>query len=137
MTPSILLVEDEADLRLAVSVRLQSAGFRCETACHGKDGLEKVARHRPDLIIVDLLMPVMDGYELIRILRADPNTTDIPIVVLTALPDRALAPRRAELRDVPVLQKPFDAKELLDTIRSLLTTGGLRHGGPETDPHRG
>jgi len=137
MMPSILLVEDEADLRLAVSVRLRSAGFRCETASDGKDGLEKVARHRPDLVIADLLMPVMDGYEFIRILRADPNTADIPIVVLTALTTQALASHQADLRDVPVLQKPFDAKELLDTIHALLTTGGPRHGGPETDSHRG
>ena len=88
MAGRILLVEDEADLRLALSVRLRAAGFQCDTASHGKEGLERVAASAPDLIIMDLLMPVMNGYEMVHHLKADPKTASIPVVVVTALHER-------------------------------------------------
>jgi CheY-like chemotaxis protein len=115
-------VEDEADLRLGLSVRLSASGFACETACNGKEGLERLAKRRPDLIIADLLMPVMDGYELVRRLKQDPQTRAIPVLVITALPERSRAARAGELNGVRVLQKPFEARELLVTVRALLGT---------------
>ena len=119
----ILLVEDEEDLRLGLSVRLIASGFQCDTACDGKEGVEKVAQHRPDLIIADLLMPVMDGYQMIQSLKANPHTSSIPILVITALPERSRAPRAAELAGIRILQKPFEARELLVTIHALLSHG--------------
>ena len=119
----ILLVEDEEDLRLGLSVRLSAAGFQCETARDGKEGLEKVALRRPDLIIADLLMPVMDGYQMIQSLKANPHTSAIPILVITALPERSRSPRAAELAGIRILQKPFDGRELLVIVRSLLSHG--------------
>ena len=128
MAQHILLVEDEADLRLGLSVRLSASGFHCETACNGKEGLEEVARHRPDLIIADLLMPVMDGFEMVHRLKASPQTSAIPILIITALPERSRAPRADELRGIRILQKPFEARELLVTVRALLATQGSSDG---------
>ena len=121
MKPHILLVEDERDLRLGLSIRLTASGFDCDTACNGKEGLEKVARQHPDLVIADLLMPVMDGFEMVHRLKSDPATTAIPILVITALPERSRAPRAAQLQGVRILQKPFEARELLMVVRTLLT----------------
>ena len=120
MAHHLLLVEDEADLRLGLSVRLTADGFSCETACNGKEGLEQIARRRPDLVIADLLMPVMDGFEFVRRLKHDPATRGIPVLIITALPERSRAGRAGEIAGVRVLQKPFEARELLVIVRALL-----------------
>lgn len=142
MAERILLVEDEPDLRLALSVRLRAAGFHCETANNGKEGLEQAAQRRPDLIIANLFMPVMDGHEMVRHLRADPNTASIPIVVITAFPEHSRDAQAAQLLllGVRILQRPFEAQGLLTIVRTLLTppiSGGPDHAGTEEDPHRG
>ena len=121
MKPHILLVEDERDLRLGLSIRLNASGFECETACNGKEGLEKISCRQPDLVIADLLMPIMDGFEMVHRLKTDPLTTAIPILVITALPERSRAPRAAQLQGVRILQKPFEARELLMIVRTLLS----------------
>ena len=120
MALHILVVEDEDDLRLGLSVRLTAEGFSCETACNGKEGLEQVARRRPDLVIADLLMPVMDGFEFVRRLQHDVHTSGIPILIITALPERSRAARAGEIAGTRVLQKPFEARELLVIVRALL-----------------
>ena len=122
MAQHILLVEDEADLRLGLSVRLSASGFSCETACNGKEGLDQAVHRRPDLIIADLLMPVMDGFEMMRRLKVNPQTSSIPLLIITALPERSRAPRADELRGVAILQKPFEAQALLVAVRALLAT---------------
>ena len=131
MPSRILLVEDEPELRLALSVRLTAAGFVCEVAGDGKEGLAKSQQWQPDLIVADLVMPEMDGYEMVRCLQGDPRTASIPVVVLTALPSRSLEPRLAELKAACVMHKPFDSSELLVTVRGILTPtagGGAHHG---------
>ena len=121
MAKRILLVEDEADLRLALSVRLRAAGFACDTASHGKEGLERVAVATPDLIIVDLLMPVMDGYEMVRRLKADSKTASIPVMVVTALHEHSRDSQSLEIQGLKLLEKPFDFHELLAMIRAIVT----------------
>jgi len=131
-SPRILLIDDEPELLYALSVRLMAAGFSCDTAGDGKIGLAKIRQHAPDLVVADLLMPEMDGYELVRRLKADPGTASIPVVVLTAVPERALAQRAEELRGVTrVIYKPFDSAELLSAVRDILSqpsAGGPRDG---------
>ena len=127
----ILLVEDEPELRQALGVRLTAAGFVCEMAGDGKEGLAKSQQWQPDLIVADLVMPEMDGYEMMRRLKADARTASIPVVVLTAVPSRSLEPRLAELNAARVLHKPFDSDDLLVTVRGILTPtaeGGTHHG---------
>jgi len=131
-SPSILLIDDEPELLYALSVRLIAAGFSCDTAGNGKIGLERIEQHRPDIVVADLLMPVMDGFELVRRLKADVSTASIPVIVLTAVPARALEPRAQELRGVAqVMYKPFDSSELVTSVRQVLaqpSVGGSRDG---------
>ena len=124
----ILIVEDEADLRYALAVRLKAAGFVCDTAQDGQEGLVKAIERMPDLIIADLLMPQMSGHEMLAQLKADPKTTSIPVVIITALPERARERYLSGFRSVPVMQKPFYSEELLAVIRSLLSGGGVQNG---------
>ena len=136
----ILLVEDEPDLRLALLVRLRAAGFQCESANNGKEALEHIAQQRPDLIVTDLLMGVMDGYELVRYLKASRETASIPVVVMTALPEHSRVARADELQGVHLLERPFEARELIVMIRALLalqTEGGPGDARTQDDPRRG
>lgn len=132
MSGNILIVEDEPEIMQALRVRLTAGGFRCETASNGKEALQKVEAQRPDLIIADLVMPVMDGYEMVERLKGDARTAAIPVVVLTALPDRS--PRTAkELKAERVMRKPFDSAALLRAVQELLpgsetASGGTGHG---------
>ncbi len=120
MPHRLLLVDDEPELLHALSVRLTAAGFVCETASNGREAFERMAKQLPDLIIVDLLMPEVSGYEVCRRLKEEERTADIPVIVLTAVPERTVA-STAEWLDVSsVLHKPFDSAILLSTVRSLL-----------------
>ncbi len=127
--PHILLVEDEADLSMALAVRLRAAGFTCETAGNGQQALERLAHRRPDVLVADLLMPVMDGYTLIRHLRADSQLAAIPMIVVTAVPEYVRAQRADDLRGVRVIQKPFDSERLIGAVKELMSSTRTREDG--------
>ena len=120
-TVRVVLIEDDADLRRVVQLTLQfGASWIVETAPEGLSGIDMVKREQPDIVLVDLMMPGMDGYEVCRRLAADERTRGIPIVVLTARqnldPDRV---RASGARGV--ITKPFDLDTLAPTILRLTT----------------
>lgn len=127
----LLLVDDEPELLRALSVRLSAAGFICDTANNGREALEKLEGTLPDLVVVDLLMPEVSGYEVCRQLKENDRTARIPVIVLTAVPERTVG-RAAEWLGVErVLYKPFDSKLLVATVQELLripSPGGPTHG---------
>ncbi len=112
----VVLIEDDADLRRVVQLTLQfGASWIVETAPDGPSGLEMVKREKPDLVLVDLMMPGMDGYEVCRRLAADETTTRIPIVLLTARQN--LDPERVRASGARgVITKPFDLDALAPAI---------------------
>jgi CheY-like chemotaxis protein len=120
----IVLVEDDADLRRVVQLTLQfGAGWIVETAPDGPAGVEMVKRVRPDIVLVDLMMPGMDGYEVCRRLITDPITARIPIVLLTARQN--LDPARVrESGARGVITKPFDLDALAPAIWRLCNEEG-------------
>lgn len=120
----LLLVDDEPDLVQMVSVRLKAAGYEVSTAYDGQEALEKVKESRPDLMILDLMLPKLDGYKVCRLLKFDERTRGIPILIFTA---------RAQVEDVTLatecgadayLTKPFEAKVLLGKLQELLAAAG-------------
>lgn len=106
----ILIVEDDPPVRSIVAMALEDEGYRVETAADGRDALTKVRRLAPDAILLDLMLPVLDGRDLIRLLRDDPTTAQIPIIVMSAAYDVAHDPA---VESVVVLPKPFDVGMLL------------------------
>ncbi len=110
---TILVVDDESNMRFLHRMVLEEAGYDVVEAPHGAGALERVRELRPDLVVTDLMMPVMGGQELIARLRADPETARIPIVVVSANPRIAIPAADA------VLGKPFAAEALLEAARSL------------------
>jgi CheY-like chemotaxis protein len=116
----ILIVEDNPDMRDLLALRVQLTGYTPVLASHGKEGVEKANAERPDLILMDMMMPVMDGWEAARILRASRETKDIPILATTAVfrSDDLKACLDAGCNGY--LVKPFDGVELQRKIREML-----------------
>ncbi len=116
----ILTVDDtEANLRL-VRALLGGAGFEVITATSGKAGLEAALRDSPDLILLDIMMPDLTGYEVCQRLRADPRTHDTPIIFLTAMHEMEDHLRAVDLGGDEVLTKPINKLELILRVKSLL-----------------
>jgi CheY-like chemotaxis protein len=118
--PLVLLVDDNEDNRELYGQILLFKGFRVETAVNGEEALEKTANCAPDVIVMDLAMPRMDGWEAMRRLRSTAATCDIPIIVLTAFASRD-ARERAEGAGCDVfLEKPFLPDVLEAAVRMML-----------------
>lgn len=109
----VLVVDDESNMRFLLRMTLESGGFEVVEAHHGAAALERVKQEEPDLVVTDLMMPVMNGRELVARLRADAETAGIPIIVLSANASVSVAGADAAFR------KPFEIEALLDTARSL------------------
>lgn len=117
---NILVIDDEPDLCTTVKARLEANNFNVLTALSGQEGLDKVKEYKPDLVILDLMMPVMDGFEVCQRLKKDALTSSIPVVVLTALEQEEAAKRALSLGAEGYLVKPFEQESLLFTIREFL-----------------
>ncbi len=121
----VLIVDDESDLTEALAIRLSSGwGFTVAVAHDGEEGLRKASAFRPDMILLDIAMPNVDGWEMCRRLRDDPETRSIPIVIMTAWSTEDLHKRAQEEGVTRVLLKPADDDELLSVLRS--TAGTIR-----------
>lgn len=119
--PRIMIIDDDVDIVTITSTFLMRRGFDVITGYSGKDALAQIQQVRPDLILLDVMMPKMDGFWLCRVLKADPQLRDVPIMFLSARDD---AEARAEARQsggTAYVAKPFDLDDLECTIRDLLT----------------
>ena len=112
----ILIVEDEEGIRDALSLIL-SEKFDIEFAVNGIDGIKKAVRVMPDIILLDLKMPVMDGFQTCKVLREDPEFNNTPIIILSAFNSTADRVRSFELGADDYISKPFDRKELIARIQ--------------------
>ena len=117
---SLLIVEDHDILREGLQILLETEGYRVFTATHGREALERMRRISPDLILSDITMPEMDGYEFYQAVRAQPEWVTIPFIFLTALGERDAVFASKKLGAEDYLVKPVDRHELITTIRSRL-----------------
>lgn len=115
-----LVVDDEIHIVQVVAIKLRNNGFDVTTACNGAEALEYAKEIKPDIIVTDFQMPVMSGLELVENLRKDPETTDIPVVMLTARGFAIDDDRRQELKISACLSKPFSPRELLACIEEIV-----------------
>ncbi len=116
----ILLVEDEVDFRMAVRMRLEGAGYEVIEAADGVAGLDMARHEGPDLIILDLMLPKMDGYKVCRFLKFDEKFRHIPVVMLTARAQPSDNETGLAVGADEYLTKPFKPQDLLGTINRLL-----------------
>jgi CheY-like chemotaxis protein/anti-sigma regulatory factor (Ser/Thr protein kinase) len=128
-TGSVLVVDDNADMR-AYLTRLLGPHWTVRTTANGEEALEAVAEQAPDLVLTDVMMPVVDGFELLRRLRADPGTHDIPVIMLTARAGQEASVEGLHAGADDYLAKPFRTEELLARVRVVLErAAGRRTAG--------
>ncbi|HEV2913962.1 MAG TPA: diguanylate cyclase [Pyrinomonadaceae bacterium] len=121
----VLVVDDDPDKRMILTVALEMAGYEVRTANDGEAGLSAVESYQPDLIVTDVMMPKMDGYELARRVRANPLTRFIPIIIQTAARSEAQDARRgAEVGALGYITDPLDIDLMLARVRTLLDFKG-------------
>lgn len=124
---TVLVVEDSPSQRECISNQLQWSGLNVIQACDGIEAFEKIQRHNPDLVLLDIVMPRMDGYGFCRLLKANPKTRNIPVVFLTAKIqefDFKWGLKNAEA----YLGKPWHPRELINTIKHLILNNNNRVG---------
>lgn len=117
MQEHILIVDDEQPITEVLSTVLQNEGFDVDTAVNGRDGLDHAERKHYDLVLLDIMMPVLDGIEMLRRLRQDERNADVPVILMSA--------GAQTLRDIGAeysafLAKPFNLPQLLGTIKDVL-----------------
>ncbi|HTE18718.1 MAG TPA: response regulator [Armatimonadota bacterium] len=120
MRVRILVVDDEARLVRMMESALQDAGYRVSSACDGVDALAQIHAERPDLVVLDAMMPRMDGFEALRHLKSDPETADLPMLMLTARAADASVFTGWQMGVNCYLCKPFHPAELLAFVQRVL-----------------
>lgn len=121
----ILVVDDEPDFCSIVQGQLEKEGYDVDLAYNGVEGLEKVRSNPPDAIVLDVMMPEKDGYEVCKELKADEATAGIPVVLLTAVASHVTSTRYSHADGMSTeaddyIAKPASAEEICDSIRGLL-----------------
>ncbi|MGB9619532.1 MAG: response regulator transcription factor [Armatimonadota bacterium] len=130
MPKKILAVDDEKHIVRLVQVNLERAGYTVVTANDGKEALEKVQTENPDLVVLDVMMPYMDGFEVLQNLRRNPATRDIPVIMLTAKAQDADVFKGWQSGVDCYLTKPFNPMELLSFVKRIFDS---MDGGPGGD----
>ncbi len=126
MPKKILVVDDDPSVRELIRVTLRD--YEVIECVNGLEALEKVEIEKPDLILLDVMMPKMNGFEVIRELRSSPSTVEVPILLLTARGDRSTLKRSQEEGVVTYFTKPFSPRALAQKVESVLAELG---GSPE------
>ncbi|WP_376792103.1 response regulator transcription factor [Thermoflexus sp.] len=116
----ILIAEDERDIRELIAFTLEFGGFQVITTTNGQEAVELARRHRPDLILLDVRMPKMTGYEACRILKSQEETRTIPVVFLSAKGQESEIRQGMEAGADAYILKPFAPDELIQQVRAIL-----------------
>lgn len=120
MAKKILVIDDEPDLLEAAVITLKEVGFEVVTALDGEEGLKKALEEKPDLILLDLILPKMDGFKVIQELRYAMSAQPIPVIILTAFGTEYAQQRCEALEVKDFINKPYDSGELIAKINALI-----------------
>lgn len=120
VTKLILLVDDDAEILRGLSVRLRAQGYTITTAADGKAGLEAASCNRPDLIVLDINMPVMDGFTMLAHLREDDALKETPVVMLSANVSEKMKREALKRGAQYFVQKPYDPQKLIATLKAAI-----------------
>jgi len=118
MSGRVLVVDDEPPIRDLCRVSLELRGYEVHEAVDGEDGLERLRALQPDVVLLDVMMPKLDGWATLAAIAADPTVRHVPVVLMTALSDDTDRRRAAEAGVASFVAKPFDPQQLVDAIRA-------------------
>jgi CheY-like chemotaxis protein len=116
---TVLVVDDEFDLTSTVRAILEGEGYRVEVCTNGREALDRLQSVRPDLVLLDLMLPVVDGYGVLAAMRREPALKDVPVVLMNSYP-----PKKNGGDWQGFLRKPFSLGTLLDTVRQAVPVAG-------------
>ena len=122
--PKVLVVDDSLSVRKVVQRALESKRIEVLSAASGSEALEQIARETPDLIVCDVIMPDMDGYQICDFVKKHPTLGHTPVLLISGIVNGTVLERAAKVRSDDVMRKPFAADELLHRIESLLSASG-------------
>jgi len=122
----IVVIEDEADILEVLQYNLTREGYRVASSRDGEEGLQRVRDENPDLVLLDLMLPGLDGIEICRRLKADPTTSAIPIVMVTAKGEESDVVLGLQMGADDYVAKPFSPRELMARIKAVLRRGQLK-----------
>jgi len=118
--PTVLAVDDENDVLIIIKTSLETEGYRVLSASNGADALELAKKNSPDVILLDLMMPEMDGFEVLAHLKEDEETRLIPVVVLTGISEREKIQQALDRGVEYYIVKPFEHYELVSKVHTVL-----------------
>jgi twitching motility two-component system response regulator PilG len=117
---NILIVEDEESLLKLESILLTAKGYRVTGASDGSEALEALRKEKPDLVLLDVMLPRLDGFEVCKKIKSNPETCEVPVVMLTSLKSREDCAKALGAGADAYLTKPFNSLQLVETIQSML-----------------
>ena len=124
MKRSVLVVDDEPNIVLSLEFLLKQAGYEVRVARTGEEAIKAVAEHVPDLIVLDVMMPSLDGYHVCESIRADPKLRAVRILMLTAKSREVEREKALALGADDYITKPFSTRELVERVKTILARGG-------------
>lgn len=116
----ILVADDEEDIKMVLQMYLENNGYEVVTAFDGLDAVSKIRDERPDLVLMDIMMPVIDGVEVTRQIKADETTKDIPVIMLTAAAQSSMVEKAMEAGACEYIAKPFEPEHVQQAIEKIL-----------------
>ena len=132
MAKKILAVDDEKHILRLVQINLEKAGYEVVTGTNGREAVEKVRSEKPELVVMDVMMPEMDGFEALKVLKGDPETAAIPVIMLTAKAQDADVFHGWQSGADLYLTKPFNPMELLTFVKRIFDAKDEAEGADKT-----
>ena len=129
---NILIIEDDKHISKLVNYNLEKAGYECFVVSDGEEGLKILGKHSIDLIILDIMLPKMDGFEVCRLIKQNPRLKDIPVIMLTAKGEEVDIIVCLELGADDYVVKPFSTRELILRIKAVLKRGKIEESRKDT-----
>lgn len=120
MSKKILIADDEANIVISLEFLMQNSGFQVQTAANGEEALQRIAEFHPDLILLDIMLPLKNGFEVCQTIRENPAWNDIKVVMLTAKGRESEVAKGLALGADAYVTKPFATRELLANVQRLL-----------------
>lgn len=120
MSKRVLIVDDEPNIVISVEFLMKREGFEVSVARDGEEGLAAIRQQRPDLVVLDVMMPKLNGFEVCEAVRTDPDLSGVRILMLTAKGREAEIKKGIELGADAYMPKPFSTRELVDKVKALL-----------------
>ena len=123
MERTVLIIEDEKLIIVSTQMVLEAAGFHVESAVNGEEGIQKARSIQPDLVLLDIMMPGIDGWETLTRLKRDPETSGIPVIIFTAREHARGHQKSSEMGAADYFRKPFEPDELIELVEKHVGQG--------------